>query len=193
MNKLLIGVCAPDQNLQARNAVRYFAEHLNAQHFNIEQQVIDAAACALRISPHEFVVNVDPQKKLPILNINAAELKQKIRAALCSSNPFFLIDSLHVNLNDDAKKHITKLFNGSIVSGITTHMEAEYIRSHGGLMIHIHNESSLQEPTIATRDDDLVIHTSNSNPLNEKTLQAFTIVIGSRFEPIHAKEVPEAA
>ena len=72
-------------------------------------------------------------------------------------------------------------------------MEAEYIRSHGGLMIHIHNESSLLEHTIATRDDDLVIYTSNSNPLNEITLQAFTIAIGSRFEPIHAKEVPEAA
>lgn len=193
MTKLLIGVSAPEQNLQARNAVRYFAEHLNAQHFNIEQQVIDAAAIALRISPHEFVANVDPQKKLPILNINTTELKQKIRAALCSSNPYFLIDSLHVNLNDVAKKHITKLFNGSIVSGITTNMEAEYIRSHGGLMIHIHNESSLLDQPVNTRDNDIVIHASNSNPLNELTLQAFTIAIGARFEPIHANEVPEAA
>lgn len=193
MRKLLLGITAPDHSIHARNAIRYLVERLNARNTNIEQQVIDAAAVALRISSHEFEVNIIPQKTLPLLNINAVELKQKIRAALCSQNPYFLIDSLNQFLNEWKNKPISCLFSGEVISGITTNAEADYIRSHGGLMLHIQHANSITESPVQQHNSDLVIYIHNNEPLQEITLQAFAIAIAERFEPACAIETPEAA
>lgn len=179
--------------MHARNAIRYLVERLNARNTNIEQQVIDAAAIALRISPFEFEVGIEPQRKLPLLNINAVELKQKIRAALCSQNPYFLIDSLNQYLSDSQTQAIAKIFSGDIISGITTNAEADYMRSHGGLMLHIVHANSLAESPVLQHNNDLVIYVHNHEPLQEITLQAFAIAIAQRFEPACATETPEAA
>jgi hypothetical protein len=193
MRKILLGITAPEHSIHARNAIRYLIERLNARNINIEQQVIDAAAIALRISAHEFEVFIEPQKTLPLLNINAVELKQKIRAALCSQNPFFLIDSLNQYLTESHSKAISKIFNGDVVSGITTNAEADYIRSCGGLILHIVHANSIVESPVFQHSNDIAIFLHNNEPLKEITLQAFAIAIAERFEPACAIETPEAA
>lgn len=181
MKKMLIAIANNENNLQARSATRYLVDALNLCHTNIEQQVIDAAAAALRLSPHEFTVALDHFKKIPVLNINAIELKQKIRASLCAQNPYFLIDSLHEFLQQK-NPYIKKLFNGNIISGISNNTEADYIRSQGGLVLHIENSHSNIESPIAHKNNDLAIHTSNQEPLCVLTLQAFAKAIAAHFE-----------
>jgi hypothetical protein len=85
------------------------------------------------------------------------------------------------------------MFNGDVISGITTNAEADYIRSHGGLMLHIVHANSLAESAVLQNNNDLVIYVHNNEPLQEITLQAFAIAILQRFEPACAIETPEAA
>lgn len=193
MSKLLLGVSAPEQSNHGRNAIRYLVERLNARHSNIEQLVIDAAATVLRISSHEFEVYIEPHKTLPLLNINAVELKQKIRAALCSQNPYFLIDSLNQCLHKAKSQAIDHIFNGNIVSGITTNVEADYIRSHDGLMLHIVHANSLAQSAVLQMGHDLVVYLHNNDPLQEITLQAYAMAIADRFEPACAAQTLEAS
>jgi hypothetical protein len=193
VSKLLLGVSAPEHSTHARNAIRYLVERLNARHSNIEQLVIDAAATVLRVSSHEFEIYIEPHKTLPLLNINSVELKQKIRAALCSQNPYFLIDSLNQCIHKAKNHSIDHLFNGNIISGITTNVEADYIRSHQGLMLHIVHANSLAESAVLQMGQDLVVYLHNNEPLQEPTLQAYAMAIADRFEPACAAQTPVAS
>lgn len=191
MSKLLMGITANDQYLQQRQATRYFAERLNLYHFNIEQKVIDAAAVVLGVSNYELQVKMNHLINLPLLHTNITDLKAKIRAAICMTNEFYLIDSLHESLNNENNKHISKLFSGNIVSGISTNEEAAYIRDCDGVMLHIINNNCAQASAIIIEDNDIVINVRNSDPLHELTLQSFAIAIAERFEPVDATETAQ--
>lgn len=160
MKKILIGVTAAETCTESRNSIRHILNKFELQHLNIQQKIIDAAAIILRISPEELMVNIEPLRPLPFLQMSASELKKQIRAALCTNNQYYLIDSLDTEINAPRNKNISQLFNGHIVSGITTNEEADYIRSHGGVMLHIINNNDLQPSAVDKTSSDL-IHTAN--------------------------------
>ncbi len=184
--KILIGVTAPEQNLQQRQAVSYLAKHLNLKHTNMEQPVMNAVAVLLGVDDYELQLDVNPLKILPVIQTNLYTLKTRIRNALCASNDFYFMDVLHKKLTSAQHSKINNSFNGDIVSSMTTNDELAYIRHANGIVLHIINDNSAIKTTVLRNNADLMINVSNSDPLYQHTLEALAEVIAERFKSITA-------
>lgn len=181
MKKILIGVATNNCNNHTRNAIRYLCETMNIKHINIQQQVIDAAAAILRVSAYELQVNTEQLKPIPLIKLSTKELMVKIRSLLCEKNPYFFVDHLDAELNRRTETMMQKLFNGDIVSGIQTEEEADYIRSNGGIILHIIDNNSIEKTAFSILDNDPVILTTNSTPPPENTLQKIAMSLMRHF------------
>jgi hypothetical protein len=189
MKKILIGVASNHCSNHTRNAIRYLCEIMNIKHINIEQQVIDAVAAILRVSAYELQVNIEQLKPIPLINYSAKELMIKIRAMLCEKNQYFFIDQLDGELNSRNETMMQKLFNGEIVSGIQTEEEADYIRSNGGILLHIIDNNSIEQHAFGIADSEPVILTINSTPSTENQLHEIAMSLMRKFNQEHIQQV----
>ncbi len=181
MKKILIGVAANHCSNHTRNAIRYLCEIMNIKHINIEQQVIDAVAAILRVSPYELQVNIEQLKPIPLINLSANDLLIKTRAMLSENNSYYFTDQLDKELHRSNETMLQKLFDGFIVSGIKTECEADYIRSAGGIILHIIDNNSVDKNTFSIAQGEPVILTINSTPPQESVLHQIAMSLMRHF------------
>lgn len=189
MSRILLGVSHPRFSIEARNVIRFFVDHLNLRHQNIEQPIADAVAALLRISPHELAVETNSRKPVQVFDKTAADLFADFKGAALSENSQALL-VLHLLNESELPEAMRASFNGEIISGITNEAEADWIRDNGGLMLHITTNRAHVKAT-ALNDSDICIEI-NREPLPEITLQAFATLIAQKFSE-QPEEIPEAA
>lgn len=178
MNKLLIGISAP-VNQATRDAISVFTEEFNVEHVNLRQPVINMVAALTNMHPTQQEFCCAPHQKIDDLGISIAELELSIAFNLRASNGRFFIARAQAVIARSAHGMHNELFNGHIVSGIKTEVEAQWIRSQGGLVVHLYQyDNNVDFHALNEMDSDLVFNISSKNPTRNNLAASIAAIKG---------------
>lgn len=152
---------------------------LSLMHINMRQPFVDVLASITGISPlvAASMVGTDHIGKL---NCTVAAFEREFYTCICGVNNKYFLETLGERLNNstDAFTPTTRnLFSGHIVSGISRIEEANYIRSRGGLMVHVYNQAGKGWTDFHPRDVklfDVVYHVGDGTK-DEKAIASYLI------------------
>ena len=163
MNKLLLGIAGRARSGKSTCA-SILCQALELRAYAIALPVTQACAAALGIEHQAFL---RLPKKAPLLGweLTKRELMQTIGDALISKNPHALLTNLEHRM--EREQSAKPFFNGELISDIRTETEAEWLRSKGGLLIHIHRET--QEESNHRTETDLHVLPQDTVITNFKT------------------------
>lgn len=160
--KMLIGVTSTHDT---KLSVKKIREAHNLLHSNMQQPVIEAAAILLGVNSHEYTHHIDKRVVQAPWGKTAQEIESGILDLLHAGNENCLIQHMETNLAKYSASPLKKLTNGNLVSGITTPEEADYIRSNGGVVLHIVNIKRQQKHIPLMQKSDFIIYvTSDTDP-----------------------------
>lgn len=164
MNKLLIGISAP-VNQATRDAISVFTEEFNLEHINLRQPVINMVAALTNMHPTQQEFCCAPHQKIDDLGISIAELELSIAFSLRVFNGRFFIERAQAAITKSAQGMHNELFNGNLISGIKTEVEAQWIRNQGGIVVHLYQyDNTADFHALNELDSDLVFNISSKNP-----------------------------
>ncbi|QEY15497.1 hypothetical protein D0C16_05610 [Cellvibrio sp. KY-GH-1] len=157
MKKILIGISSPT-NAVARNAASTITEHYNIEHINMRQPVLDMLAALTGIHSTELEHDTPQTMLIENLGTTIADAEASLAFNLRAMNKTFFIKRAESAIKQSACTMHAQIFNGHLVSGIKTEMEAEWLRSAGGLLIHLcHYDNKTPIHFLNKHPDDLSI------------------------------------
>lgn len=158
MQKIMIGITGT-RHSGKRMLTSLIAEDLRLMHINMQQPAINACAGIANMDPYDFY-RAPMEADLTPYSMTAGQLLKRIQAALIYNDRSALIKAAEHTLA--ARSHVMHLFNGVVVSGITRDNEADWLRSKGGLLIHLENTHQIANgPLVLLKNED-ALHTFDS-------------------------------
>lgn len=164
MKSILIGISAPNNN-QSREAMAVITEEFGLEHLSMRQPLINIMATLTNEHPTHYQFCNAQQQIVQGLGVTVAETEAAISLTLRSINPAFFIERMKVSQAISRRGMNSELFCGDLISDIKTEQEAQWIRSKGGLIVHLYNYNNLSEfHALNEMDNDLVVTISNEHP-----------------------------
>lgn len=156
MKKILIGISSPN-NSPARSAIAALAEEFNVEHISMRQPLINMIATLTNMEPVHQEFTCSPQALVEGLGISIAELEVTLAFNLRTIKSNFFITRCAESIAISNSGFNGQLFNGHIISGINTELEAQWLRDQGGLLVHLyHYEDQSQFHALHEMDGDLI-------------------------------------
>jgi hypothetical protein len=181
--KKLIGISAP-RNQLSQAAITIMASILNLKHINMRQPMINMLAALQGTDPAILQFDTAPETTAQGLNISLADLELTLAFNLRTLNPAYFIEHAKNQLQIANTGLHSKLFDGQIITGITTELEAQWLRDQGCLVIHIYDYSPqnlIKFHGLNEKDQDLVLVTSNTVPIAESNVYSIIETVRQRF------------
>lgn len=151
MKNLLIGITG-SANSGKREVTAALCEELHLRRFNLLQPVIDACAAATGLEGYDLYRAAASAEVIPF-NTTANQLIKTVRNAFLFADQASLIRALELRMS--ASQHLSHLFGGTIIDGITGENEADWLRRQGGLLVHLHNtDQADHKGLICVNDED---------------------------------------
>lgn len=156
MKKILIGVSSPN-NSAARSSIALLAEEFNVEHICMRQPLINMIATLTNMEPVHQEFTCSPQALVEGLGISIAELEVTLAFNLRTIKSNFFVTRCAETIAISNSGFNGQLFNGHIISGINTELEAQWLRDQGGIMLHLyHYEDQSQFHALHEMDGDLI-------------------------------------
>lgn len=156
MKKILIGISSPN-NGTSRSAIATLVEEFNVEHISMRQPLINMIATLTNMEPVHQEFSCSPQAVVEGLGISIAELEARLAFNLRTIKSNFFITRCAESIAISNSGFNGQLFNGHIISGINTELEAQWLRDHGGVMVHLYNyEDQSQFHALHEIDGDLI-------------------------------------
>lgn len=157
MKKILIGISSPNSAV-ARNASSVIAEHYNLEHISMRQPVLDMLAAITGVHSTELEHNTTPFQTIEHLGSTLSDAEITLAYTLRTMNKSFFIRRTESAISRSLNTMNAQIFDGHIISGINTEMEADWLRSNGGLLIHLcHTDNKTPIHFLNKQQDDLSI------------------------------------
>ena len=149
--KIMIGITGT-RHSGKRMLASVMTEDLRLMHINMQQPVINACAALGNMDPYDFY-RAPMEAEFAPYGMTAGQLLKRIQSVLIYEDRKALIHAAERTL--ESRNHVMKLFSGIVVSGITRDDEADWVRTNGGLMIHLHNTLYLtNRPLVHVANND---------------------------------------
>lgn len=172
MNKQLIGATNPC-NAFARTCIAIIGETLSLEHINMRQPVIDMIAALRGEHPADTEFNAPVQAQIADLGYSIADAETALAFSLRTLRKDFFIKRVEAALQRSQKTVHAELFSGSIISGIRTELEAQWVRNQGGLMVHIHHfHTSAPVNLVNEKPGDISIELTDQRPTVENLAES---------------------
>ena len=149
------------------------ADKLDLKPYAIAQPVTEACAAALNITHHDFL-KLPKEENLAGLRFTKRQLMQAIGRSLREGDQDFLLKQLERRMHPRAHMY-DYLLSGYLVTDIRLPAEAQWLRDHGGTLIHVirHNapqtHSDITEQVLPIGSGDYVLNNSDTiEELDEK-------------------------
>lgn len=161
---------------------------LELRRFVIAQPIYQACAAALTMSEHAFRA-LPKSAYIETIGCTKREFLQHAGDCLLESNTRALIDLLELRIA--MTETSPNLFNGELIEDVRTEAEADWVRSKGGIIVHIFNSRAHPAPSHRTekqlkiRPLDLIVR--NEGTLNEYQQHLVNIAQHIRAEFSHTK------
>lgn len=164
MSKLLIGVSAPN-NYAARTAIATIAEEFCVEHISMRQPVINMIATLTAMDPVHQEFACSPHAIVEGLGVSIGELEIALSFNLRTIKTDFFIERTKETIGVSNSGLNGELFNGQLISGIRTELEAQWVRDQGGVMIHLyHYDNAAEFHALNEMDGDLVAVIGSDSP-----------------------------
>lgn len=169
-------------------AAAILTEVLDLRRYTFAQPVTIKCATLLNMAHADFLAI--PKNSLVINNLTKRELMQHVGKQLRERNEYFAIQDLQYRI--DSNEPDNYLFNGQLITDVRLPLEAGYIRSKGGILIHIKNPNAKLAPSDVTEQD---LHTPNHEKIliNNTTLENFKKDVHEYAAELHKQLVNQAA
>lgn len=144
-------------------------ELLGLQHINMLQPVINMLAAL--IGEHPATISTDYSVNMPVGDTGATlgELVTLYASNHHVLNENFFINKLRLHHQSSQQTYLKHVFNGHIISNITTEAEAKWVRDEGGVIVHEYDyRSGHQFHALDEKDGDLHIIISDAAPLTDQ-------------------------
>ena len=172
ISKLLLGVTG-QRNSRTRAIVHALNEQLNLIHINMRQPFIDVLAVVTGNTP-QVAATLDREAIIPALKCKAHVFEREYSSALfCLNKDYFTeIAAEKITRSTAGFTDITKnIFDGFIVSGISTTHEAKFIRDRGGVMLHLQDGPGFTDfHPLETRLYDVIFDVKKFDPQNKESI-----------------------
>lgn len=186
--QILLAVAGPN-NASTRGVVKTLVDSLGVMHINMRQPIINVVADCLGVDSHQLYNHIPLHKFIPEHNQNVGQLQSMLEHFLCKANKRYLIEKAKSQIESSTILLATGIFNGHIISNITSEAEAEWARTIGAILIHVHDQYSLCAPVvIAEQPSDLLVYTGHSVPASEQNLAEIIHSISQHFQRKNAKQ-----
>ena len=189
--KMLIGVSAPHNKLSL-SVIEILSGALNLEHINMRQPVVSMLAALMKMDPAHLHYDTPFTTAVPGLNTNVADLETSIAFQLRTLNPRYFIEQAGAAMATSKNSVKNALFDGYIVAGINTELEAQWVRDSGGLMIHIHDytpQNIVNFHALHELDGDIAIPTATTIASAENVVYA----TAENIRSLYAARIREAA
>lgn len=178
MNTFLIGVTG-DRNDETKKVIFAIMNCLSLMHVSMRQPFVDVLAAILGTTPLA-ASSMQATDHIVKLNCTVAAFEREFYTGIFGLNKKFFTEAVNERITSSTngfKGAARNLFSGHIVSGISRPQEAEFIRSKGGLMLHVYNKSGKGWPDYHPRDTKLwdVGYQLNDEQQDEKSIAEFLI------------------
>lgn len=165
---MIIATTGPN-TLATRAVIDAVAQQLNLLSINITQPITNALACLLELDPHEIQRETDPNRHYKRWGKNQHEWEQSLCLLARTGNPQCFIDYAEQRLQNTERGITIKLFNGYLITGIGTELEANWLRKNGGTLVHLYDYTA----TYSYLDEHDTDHALVTTEANEQTLADF--------------------
>lgn len=193
MKKILVGVSAPRKS-RSREVINTLAKELDLAHINMRQPVVDMVAALTGMHPTELNSMSDAAilhgNGVFGLGMNIVDLELSLSRHLLQIKRDFFITRAQAELNQVKQfntefGHAHTLFNGQVISSVSTELEAQWIRSQGGLMLHVLDYSIENLGEFHALDElkgDLVMVTNSAVTVNQGSMATQLAAIRKFFQ-----------
>lgn len=181
--KILIGISSP-RNALTQAAIAILTSLLNLKHINMRQPMVNMLAGLLGRQSSEIQFDIPSETKIKGLSTTLAELEVMLAFNLRTLNANYFIEQAKTHIELANSGINLQLFDGQIITGISTELEAQWIRDQGGLMVHIYDytpQNLAKFDALNEKQNDLVIMTSNQCPITESNVYKTVEDIRSLF------------
>jgi len=141
MNTFLIGVTG-ERSEEAKKVIFTISNSLSLMHVSMRQPFVDVLASITGVPPI-VASSMAGTDRIGKLNCTVAAFEREFYSCICGVNNKYFIETLAERLCTSVQGFTPttrNLFSGHIVSGINHTYEADYIRSRGGIMIHLYRQ-----------------------------------------------------
>lgn len=118
-------------------------QQLELHRYIIAQPITMACAAALDMS-HQVFLSLDKNAVIETLSITKRRFMQRMGDSLIADNPNALIRMLEERIT--INEPYNQFNNGELVEDVRTNAEANWIRSRGGIVIHIRKPDAPKAP-----------------------------------------------
>lgn len=131
----LIGVTG-QRNEVTKQVVQFLLNTLNLVHINMRQPFYNALAQMMDSTPLS-AASMKPDELVEPLNCTVAAYEREFMSSIFCLNKDYFTQTISKQMDKMNKGFNNNLFSGFIVSGISRPEEANFIRSKGGVMVHV--------------------------------------------------------
>lgn len=182
--KIAVGITGPHNSI-TRDAIKTLLNELKLLHINLRQPIVDFCASCLNVDPHELDNHTPLHTHYHELKMNLHEMQHTIETFLCLENKNHLMDTAAARINKT-----TKILGGHqpnyIISNITNEREAAWVRSNGGVIVHVRPLGLFNKEELIEQSGDEVINPSRNTPANAENLRELVQRIASHHNIITA-------
>lgn len=176
--KILIGIHCNDKNHAHKTALT-LREELNLLAHHMRQPALDAAAILCGVTSYEIQKRPEHYSNVTPWNQSAQQLEAGIARVILAGNPNAFTQAADEWLNNEGQKPLRNMFSGYLIHGISTNEEADFIRTHGGLMIHILKTENPRQ--IDVLNGDRATHYCRAEEPCPRSLKQLAILIKKHF------------
>lgn len=188
MRQILVGLSGAN-NSQNRSVLRVLRSALNLSHINIKQPIIDATAALVKMDATDLERHIPPHQLLPMYNITINTMMKRIANVLLTEQPRCLIEIAEHRIKINNPQSAFKLFNGNLISNVTTEIEAAWVRNEGGIIVHLHDDThTIEFENLSFSGGDIAINSSRHAVATEEKLKDCINQIYKHFEHNHVHE-----
>lgn len=141
MHKLLVGITGISTKA-TRRCAEMIVEHLNLEHMNMRQPVINMIASIMGCEPLDLEYSVPGNQVIKSLKTSVHDLEITLGFSLRTLCKDYFINEIKAAQTRSRAGLNHSLFAGYLVTGITSEHEANWIREQGGIVVHIHHYES---------------------------------------------------
>lgn len=193
MRKIIVGISAPRKS-RSRQVINTIAKELDLAHINMKQPALDMVASLSGLHPTELGAISDDavlkNKTVYGLGMNVVDLEASIsRYLLQIKSDFFITRAQaelnHLNQMNTEFGETNTLFNGQVISGVSTAMEAQWIRNLGGVMLHVMDysfENLGEYHGLEEKAGDIILVTNSAVTVNKVSLTTQLAAIRKFFD-----------
>lgn len=180
----LVGRAGPGKD----TAAKILCETLELRPYTFAHPVTLKCANFLNMSHSNFLAL--PKDSMCIDNLTKRQMMQHTGAQLRQRNEFFAIQDLQHRI--ECHEQDNYLFNGQLISDVRLPLEADWLRSKGGILIHIKRPGKHRAPADVT-EQDLYAPRGEKVIYNTGTLEEFKKEVTQYAEELHQQLIEQAA